>query len=47
MFAFNFWDLFSWIPDWVTEWYFWIPLIVALLALIGILMFLRSRGSED
>jgi hypothetical protein len=39
--------LTGWIPDWVTEWYFWVPLIVVLLALIAVLMVLRSRGSED
>jgi hypothetical protein len=46
MFA-GFWDLFAWIPDWVGEWYFIVPLIVVLLALIGLLIFLRSRRSED
>jgi glycerol uptake facilitator-like aquaporin len=39
--------LTGWIPEWVSEWYFWVPLIGVLLALIGLLLFLRSRGQED
>ena len=34
-------------PDFMTEWWFIITMIVLLLALIGVLMFLRNKRPED
>jgi hypothetical protein len=39
--------LFDSIPEWMTSWYFMGGMIVLLIALIGLLMFLRSRRPED
>jgi len=38
---------FDSIPDWMTSWAFMGAMIVLLIALIGLLMFLRSRRPED
>jgi hypothetical protein len=34
-------------PEFMTEWWFIITMIVLLLALIGLLMFLRNKRPED
>jgi hypothetical protein len=41
------WAMFAFLPDFMTEWWFIVTLIVLLLALIGLLMFLRSKKDED
>lgn len=35
------------IPDWMTGWPFLVGMFVLLLALIGVLMFLRNKRPED
>jgi len=34
-------------PDWMTDWWFLILMAVILLALIGLLLFLRNKRPED
>jgi hypothetical protein len=39
--------IFDMVPEWMTGWPFLIGMFVVLLALIGVLMFLRNRRPED
>jgi LPXTG-motif cell wall-anchored protein len=42
MFAF-----LDWLPAWMTSWYFMIGMFVALLGLIGVLMYLRNKRDDE
>ena len=39
--------MFAFLPDFMTEWWFFALMIVLLIALIGLLLFLRNRRPED
>jgi hypothetical protein len=39
--------MFAFLPDFMGEWYFFATLIVLLLALVGILLFLRNKRPDD
>jgi hypothetical protein len=40
-------DFLSWMPDWMTSWTFLIGMIVVLLALVGLMIFLRNQRPEE
>lgn len=35
------------ILEWTTNWYFWVPLLVVLLGLIGLMVFLRMKKKDE
>jgi hypothetical protein len=35
------------LPDWMTSWGFMIGMFVVLLALLGVLMYMRNKRSDD
>ena len=39
--------MLDWMPDWMTGWPFLIGMIVVLLALVGVMLFLRNQRPED
>jgi hypothetical protein len=39
--------MFAFVPDFMMEWWFIFTLIVVGLALVGLLLFLRSREGKD
>jgi hypothetical protein len=38
---------FNWLPSFMTEWWFIGTMIVALLGLIGVMLFLRNQRPEE
>jgi hypothetical protein len=40
-------DFLSWMPEWMTGWPFLGGMIVVLLALVGLMIFLRNQRPED
>ena len=39
--------MLDWMPDWMQSWYFIIGMAVLLLALVGLMLFLRNQRPED
>jgi len=39
--------MFAFLPEFMTEWWFLITMVLVLLGLIGLLMFLRNKRPDD
>jgi L-asparagine transporter-like permease len=38
---------FRWLPSFMTEWWFMFIMVVALIALIGVLLVIRNRRADE
>ena len=40
----------QWLDDlatWMTNWYVWVPMLVVLLGLVGVMIFMRMKKKDD